>query len=41
MRIPRCSVEEVGRIVEDRKPEMQREETQKAEKARTVETEKG
>ena len=40
MRIPRCSVEEVGRIVEDRKQEMRREETRKAEKARRVETEK-
>ena len=38
--IPRCSVEEVGRIVEDRKPEMRREETRKAEKARRVETER-
>ena len=40
MHIPRCSVEEVGRIVEDRKPEMRREETRKAEKARRVETER-
>ena len=40
MCILRCSVEAVGRIVEDRKPEMLREETRKAEKTRRGKTER-